>query len=71
MADIKFEIVEHLGILSENKTGWTKEVNMVSWNERKAKLDIREWDSEHQKMSKGLTFSDEEIEKLKKILENL
>ncbi|VWL85657.1 YdbC family protein [Oceanivirga miroungae] len=70
MADIKFEIEKHLGILSTNKSGWTKEVNMVSWNGRKAKLDIREWDPEHKSMSKGLSLSEEEIEKLKEILEN-
>lgn len=70
MADIKFEIEKKLGILSTNKNNWTKEVNLVSWNGRKAKIDIREWDPEHKIMSKGISLSDEELEKLKKILEN-
>lgn len=53
MADIKFEIIKKLGVLSESSKGWNKEVNMVSWNDREPKLDIREWDSEHKMMGKG------------------
>ena len=29
MQDIKFEIKEELGILSESAKGWTKEVNLM------------------------------------------
>lgn len=71
MADIKFEIVDHFGVLAEGPKGWTKEVNLVSWNDRKPKLDIREWDENHEKMSKGLTFNKEELKKLKELLDNL
>lgn len=71
MADIKFEIVEHLLELSIGSKGWTKEVNMVSWNDRKPKLDIREWDETHEKMGKGITLNKEEIKKLKELLQNL
>ncbi|WP_067143425.1 YdbC family protein [Oceanivirga salmonicida] len=70
MADFKFEIVENLGTISTTKAGWTREVNMVSWNGKPAKLDIRDWDPTHEKMAKGLTFTKEEIEKLKEILMN-
>ena len=42
MAEIKFELIKHLGILSKGAKGWTKEVNIVSWNNRKPKVDIRE-----------------------------
>lgn len=68
MADIKFEIKESLGVLSENAKGWTKELNLVSWNDREPKYDIREWDPEHKKMGKGITLSKDEIEKLKELL---
>ena len=68
MAELTFEIVEHLGVLSENPNGWTKELNLVSWNDRPAKYDLREWDQEHQKMTKGITLTLEEIEELKAIL---
>ena len=32
MADFKYEIVEHIGTLSESAKGWTKELNKISWN---------------------------------------
>jgi hypothetical protein len=70
MAGIKFEIEEKLGVLS-SRTGWTKELNLVSWNSRKAKADIREWDEEHQKMGKGITLSKAELIELREILNNL
>lgn len=71
MADIKFEINKDLGVLSVGSKGWTKEVNIVTWNERKPKLDIRDWDENHEKMGKGLTFNKEEAMELKRILEKV
>lgn len=68
MADLKFEIVEHIGVLSENAKGWSKELNLVSWNDRQPKYDIREWSPDHEKMGKGVTLSNEEFEMLKEIL---
>ncbi|EFR33515.1 MAG: YdbC family protein [Peptoniphilus harei] len=70
MSDFKFEITEHLGTLSESAKGWTKELNKVSFNDRPAKYDLREWDPDHQKMSKGVTLNDEEMEILSKILKD-
>ena len=61
MADIKYEITEEIATLSESPRGWTKEVNMVSWNDRDPKLDIREWAPEHERMGKGVTLSKEEM----------
>lgn len=71
MAEIKYEIKESLGVLSESAKGWTKEINLVSWNNYPAKYDIREWDPEHMKMGKGITLSSEEIKKLRDILNEL
>lgn len=71
MAEIKFEIVEHIGVLSENAKGWKKELNLISWNEREPKYDIRDWDQKHEKMGKGVTLSKEEMEKLKEFINNL
>lgn len=68
MSDLKFEIVKNLGYLGEGKEGWKKEINLVSWNERKPKLDIREWDDTHSKMKKGVTFNSRELKVLKDIL---
>ena len=50
MADIKFEIKETIGVLSISSKGWTKELNLVSWNDKKPKYDLREWDPPHEKM---------------------
>jgi Uncharacterized protein conserved in bacteria len=69
MADIKYEIVKTIGILSEGAKGWTKELNLISWNDREPKFDIREWAPDHEKMGKGVTLSNEEILKLKELLE--
>lgn len=71
MADIKFEIIETLGIISTSPKGWTTEVNRVSWNDKPAKIDIRDWSPDHEKMGKGITLTDEEAQALKEILERL
>ena len=68
MAEIKYEIIETIGILSENNKGWTKELNLISWNDREAKYDIREWSPDHDKMGKGVTITKEEMVKLKELL---
>ncbi len=71
MAEITFEIVDHLLVLSESPRGWTKEVNIVSWNGRQPKLDIREWDESHEKMGKGVTLGKEELRKIKELLDGM
>ena len=71
MADLKFEITQTLGILSEGSKGWRKEINLVSWNDRKPKIDIREWGPEHEKMGKGITLNNEEMKKLKELLDGI
>lgn len=68
MAEIKYEVVEHIGVLSESSRGWTKELNLVSWNDHKPKYDIREWAPNREKMGKGVTLSMEEMEQLKALL---
>ncbi len=68
MAEFKYEITEELGVLSENARGWTKELNMVSWNGGKPKYDIREWAPDHSRMGKGVTLNEEEIEVLTDLL---
>ena len=68
MADFKYEIVEELGVLSENTKGWGKELNLISWNGAAPKYDIRDWSPEHEKMGKGVTLSEEEYESLKKLM---
>jgi hypothetical protein len=71
MSDFKYEIVERLGVLSISGTGWTKELNHISWNERDPKYDIREWAPDRSKMSKGISFTVDEIQKLKEMLDEI
>lgn len=71
MADIKFEIKEELGSIAESSKGWKKELNLISWNGKEAKYDLREWAPEHEKMGKGVTLSLEEIKELKNLLNKL
>ena len=64
MAEIKFEIKQEIGVLSENVKGWRKELNLVSWNGAAPKYDIREWAPDHEKMGKGVTLTADELHKL-------
>ncbi len=71
MAEIKFEITEELAVLSESAKGWTKELNMVSWNDREPKFDIREWSPDHERMGKGVTLNREEMKIIKDIMNEI
>ena len=68
MADIKYEITKHIGVLSESAKGWRKELNLVSWNGREPKYDIRDWAPGHEKMGKGVTLSEDEMAALKALV---
>ena len=68
MAEFTYDITEELGVLSESKSGWRREVNLVSWNGAAPKFDIRDWAPDHEKMGKGISLTAAEIEKLKEIL---
>lgn len=68
MSGFKFEVIETIAVLSEGSKGWKKELNLVSWNGREPKHDIRDWSEDHTKMGKGVTLSGEELERLKQAL---
>ena len=67
----EYEIVQNIAILSTDKSGWTKELNLVSYNGAPPKYDIRSWDINHEKMSKGVTLSKEELVQLESVLREL
>lgn len=71
MADLVFEIEKTIAVLSTSAKGWQKELNLVSWNNRPAKYDLREWSPDHSKMWKGVTLSEEELQALKDALSNM
>ena len=69
--DITFEIVEHIGVIDEinnRDEKWTKEVNVVSWNGGKPKIDVRDWNSSHTRMSRGITLTEDQAMKMTKAL---
>ncbi len=69
--DIKYEIIEQIGNLSESGKGWTKELNLISWNDNAPKYDLRDWSPGHEKMGKGITLSTEDLKKLRDILNEI
>ena len=71
MSELKFEIVKEIGVVAEGTKGWRKELNLISWNGGEPKYDIRDWAPEHKKMGKGTTLTQDEVMKLKKILNTI
>lgn len=69
MAELSYEIVKELGVLSVSPKGWQKELNLISWNGREPKYDIRDWAPDHEKMGKGITLSAEEVDVLLRVLQ--
>ncbi|MGN0443317.1 MAG: YdbC family protein [Acutalibacteraceae bacterium] len=68
MAEFRYEITEELGVISEGRMGWTKELNRISWNGGNPKFDIRDWAPEHEKMGKGVTLTEDEARELYRLL---
>ncbi|MCB5935892.1 MAG: PC4/YdbC family ssDNA-binding protein [Caldibacillus thermoamylovorans] len=68
MAELKYEIVEHIGVLSESSKGWTKELNVISWNGKEPKYDLRDWAPNKEKIGKGITLTQAELDVLKSLL---
>ena len=60
--EVSFEIKKHLEVLSTSNCGWTRELNIVSWNGGKPKYDIRDWAPDHEKMGRGITLNGEQAE---------
>lgn len=68
MSDIKYEIIKNIAVLSTSASGWSKELNLISWNDREPKYDLRDWSADHTKMGKGVTLTKDELLTLKELL---
>ncbi|HIS96281.1 MAG TPA: hypothetical protein IAC19_11005 [Candidatus Ventricola gallistercoris] len=66
--ELKFEIINEIGVVAEHKAGWRIELNRISWNGNEPKYDLRNWGPERSKMGKGITLTEQEIRNLHKIL---
>ena len=71
MAEFKYDIVKTFGNVSDNESGWVKEVNLISWNEREPVYVIRVWQEGHDKLGKGITLTEQEIKNLKELLNKM
>lgn len=71
MAELKYEIIETIAVISESPKGWTKELNLISWNGRDPKYDLRDWAPGKEKMGKGVTLTKEELVALKTQLQEI
>ena len=71
MNEIKYEIIKTIGVLSTSASGWKKELNLILWNEREPKYDLRDWSADHSKMGKGVTLSAEELSALREVLQGM
>lgn len=64
MSEVTYEIKKKIGVIAERENGWSKELNLVSWNGGPFKFDIREWDPEHERMTRGITLTEAEFSNL-------
>ena len=71
MTDIRYEIVQKLAVLSTSSSGWSKELNLISWNDREPKFDIRDWSGDGTKMGKGVTLTLNELLVLRDVLNSM
>lgn len=71
MGEIKYEIIEEVALLSESAKAWTKELNLISWNDREPKYDIRDWAPSKEKMGKGITLTKDELISLRDALNKM
>ena len=71
MAEFKYEITESIAVLYKSANGWERQMNLVSWNGREPKYDIRDWAPDGSKMGKGISLTHDELSILKGILDEL
>ena len=71
MSEIQYELIKNIGVLSKSASGWSKELNLISWNDREPKYDLRDWSSDHEKMGKGVTLTKEELVALRELLNSM
>lgn len=67
--DLKFEIINQIGVISTSASGWNVELNRVSWNGNEPKYDLRAWSPDHTKMGKGITLTEKELIALTALLD--
>lgn len=64
MKEIQYEIVREIAVLSKSDSGYTKEINLISWNGNEPKYDIRSFSPDREKCGKGITLTESEVKAL-------
>ena len=63
-----YDIKKRLGVISKSRNGWTKEMNLVAWNDGEPRYELRSWSPDHSRMGKGISLSVAEMDSLREIL---
>ena len=66
--EITYEIVREIGVIATQASGWTRELNLISWNGGAAKYDLRDWAPDHEKMRKGITLTEDDLRALGELI---
>ena len=69
MREIQYEIVKEIAVLSTGDSGYTKQINLISWNGKEPKYDIRSFSPNREKCGKGITLNADEAAALLKALQ--
>ena len=69
MREIQYEIVKEIAVLSTGDSGYTKEINLISWNGKEPKYAIRSFSQNREKCGKGITLNADEAAALLKALQ--
>ena len=69
MKEIQYEMVKEIAVLSAGDSGYTKEINLISWNGKEPKYDIRSFSPNREKCGKGITLTADEAAALLKALQ--
>lgn len=67
MSDFSYNIVSHIATISQ-RGSWALELNLISWAGRTPTFDLRKWNEDHSKMSKGISLTRDEVKALGKFL---
>ena len=71
MAEIKYEVVQRVAVLSQRPRGWERQPNLTSWTAGGPKYDTPHWSPDGTRMGKGISLSHDELAILKGILEDM
>jgi len=71
MSDIRYDIIQQFGVLSTSPSAWSKQLNLISWNDGGPKFDIRDWSGDGMKMGKGVMLTQDELLALSDLLNRM